>query len=350
MPCIEKVGSSNYSGCSRPEDVAMSRKVTIIVYHFVRDLRHSRYPEIKGLTVDYFKEQISYVKKYYSPIKMEDLIRNVKSDDVHLPPNPVLLTFDDGYVDHFTDVFPILDEEGIEGSFFPPAKAIMEIQVLDVNKIHFILASVQDKSGIVDFIFSMLDELKDEYPFQNKEYYVTKVPTTSRFDTKEVIFIKAMLQRELPERARKIIIDRLFTRYVTSDEKAFSRELYMSVDQIMCMRRNGMYIGSHGYDHYWLNTLTRKKQEREIDLSLEFLGQLGCKLENWVMCYPYGAYNDSLLSLLKNKGCRLGLSVNVGIADLETENPLTLSRLDTTELPKQRDAAPNEWTLQAIGR
>ena len=328
----------------------MSRKVTIIMYHFVRDLKHSRYPGIKGLTINQFKEQVSYIRKYYTPIKMDDLIRNVESDDVHLPPNPVLLTFDDGYVDHFTNVFPILDEERMEGSFFPPAKAIVENRVLDVNKIHFILASVQDKSRIVDFIHTMLDELKGEYPIQSKEYYSTKVPTTSRFDGKEVTFIKAMLQRELPEGARKIIIDRLFTRHVTEDEKAFSSELYMSVDQIMCMRRNGMYIGSHGYDHYWLNTLTREKQEREIDLSMEFLGRLGCKPDNWVMCYPYGAYNDSLLSLLKDKGCRLGLSVNVGIADLEIENPLTLSRLDTNDLPKQRDAEPNEWTLQSINR
>ena len=35
-------------------------------------------------------------------------------------------------------------------------------------------------------------------------------------------------------------------------EEAFSRELYMSMDQIKCMVDCGMHIGSHGYDHYWL--------------------------------------------------------------------------------------------------
>jgi len=325
-------------------------RLTIVMYHFVRALEQSRYPEIKGLRLHDFKEQLGYIKKHYNVVRMEDVIATIYSSEDILQSNPLLLTFDDGYIDHFANVFPILDEAGIQGSFFPPAKAILENQVLDVNKIHFILASVKDKSGIIDFLFSMLDELKDEYPVHNREYYIAKVPIVSRYDSNEVTFIKAMLQRELPEGVRKIIIDRLFTRYVTEDEKSFSRELYMSIDQIKCMSRNGMYIGSHGYDHYWLNTLTREKQEREIDLSLEFLDQLCCKLDKWVMCYPYGAYNDSLLSLLKNKGCKLGLSVNVGIADLDIEDPLTLSRLDTNDLPKQRNAMPNEWTLQAIDR
>ncbi len=328
----------------------MGRKLTIIMYHFVRDLEHSRYPEIKGLSLSDFKEQLGYIEKHYSVVRMEDVIAAIYTNDDILRPNPLLLTFDDGYVDHFANIFPILNEKGIQGSFFPSAKAILENKVLDVNKIHFVLATVRDKPKIIDAIFSMIEDLKHEFHLMDRTYYIKNVSLQNRYDTKEVTFIKTMLQKELPERARKIIIDSLFAKYVMADQAAFSRELYMTVDQIMCMKRNGMYIGSHGYDHYWLNTLTRENQEREIDLSLEFLGQLGCKLENWVMCYPYGAYNDSLLSLLKNKGCKLGLSVHVGITDLETDNPFTLSRLDTNDLPKQRNAMPNEWTLKAIGR
>jgi len=51
-----------------------------------------------------------------------------------LPKNAAMLTFDDGYVDHFTQVLPILDQAGISGSFFPPAKCILERKVLDVIK------------------------------------------------------------------------------------------------------------------------------------------------------------------------------------------------------------------------
>ena len=76
------------------------------------------------------------------------------------------------------------------------------------------------------------------------------------------------------ETLRKLIVDQLFRKYVSDDEASFSRELYMSVDQIKCMSRNGMYIGSHGYNHYWLNALPAEKQEQEIDKSLQFLSSV----------------------------------------------------------------------------
>ena len=63
----------------------------------------------------------------------------------------------------------------------------------------------------------------------------------------------------------------------------------------------------------------------------------------------YGGYNDSLLSILKIKGCIVGLTTNLGIADLENDNYLTLPRLDTNDLPKNSNDLPNEWTLKAMG-
>ena len=108
------------------------------MYHYVRDMKHSRYPEIKGLDIDLFKEQIAYIKKHYNVISAYDLMDIIESDS-GLPPKALLLTFDDAYIDHFTQVFPILDEQKLSGLFFPPAKSVLENQVLDVNKIHFIL-------------------------------------------------------------------------------------------------------------------------------------------------------------------------------------------------------------------
>ena len=110
-----------------------------------------------------------------------------------------------------------------------------------------------------------------------------------------------------------------------------------------------MHIGSHGYDHYWLNTLDRGAQENEIARSLDFLADLGCSRENWVMCYPYGGYSDQLISLLIERGCRVGLGTDVAIADLEAGTPLALPRLDANDLPKDACSAPNEWTRRAAG-
>ena len=38
----------------------MNNSVSIVMYHYIRDLKNSRYPEIKGLDYDLFKEQIAF--------------------------------------------------------------------------------------------------------------------------------------------------------------------------------------------------------------------------------------------------------------------------------------------------
>ena len=96
----------------------MKSALTIVMYHYVRDLRHSRYPEIKGLTTHEFEEQIQYIKRHYNVISGGDLI-NAMAESARLPPLPLLLTFDDGYMDHFTEVFPILDRENCLPVSFP---------------------------------------------------------------------------------------------------------------------------------------------------------------------------------------------------------------------------------------
>ncbi len=120
------------------------RKVTIVMYHYVRELGRSRFPEIKGLSLERFSRQLDHIQANYTPVTVEMILDALKSPEQSLPPNALLLTFDDGYSDHFTNVFPLLDARGIQGCFFPPARAILEHKVLDVNKIHFVLAAVRD--------------------------------------------------------------------------------------------------------------------------------------------------------------------------------------------------------------
>ncbi len=321
--------------------------LTVVMYHYVRNLRHSRYPEIKGLSKDDFEEQIQYIKKHYNVISGLELMEAIV-EGAPLPPRPLILTFDDGYIDHFTEVLPVLDRENLPGCFFPPAKCILENEVLDVNKIHFVLASTPDKRTLVEYIFKKIDENQLRYNLLTSSAYWEKLAKPSRFDPAEVIFSKQVLQRELPFELRQVITDELFSRYVTNDEASFSRELYMSLEQIRVLQRHGMYVGSHGYDHFWLNTLSTQQQEREVDQSLMFLKSVGADVGRWIMCYPYGAYNESLLSVLKSRNCVVGLTTEVGLASLHENNPLILPRLDTNDLPKDSNAGVNEWTLKAI--
>ena len=245
-------------------------------------------------------------------------------------------------------MFPLLEEKGIQGAFFPPAKAILENKVLDVNKIHFLLAQNITTQDLLDDVFKYLDKYRKEYSLESNEYYFSKfAKTTQKWHRKEIVFIKYLLQVGLEEKLRHLIVDGLFHKHVSDDEESFSKELYMSIDQMKCMVRSGMYIGSHGYSHYWMNKIPPSVQEQEIDLSLNLLEEIGSSINNWVMCYPYGAYDSSLIEILKQKNCKLALtdiSVNQGIAVLDKGGRFSLGRLDTNDLPKAANAEISDWT------
>lgn len=316
------------------------------MYHYVRDLKYSRYPNIKGLDIALFKEQIAYLKKHYHFVTVEEVI-DAFSNKTQLPEHSVLLTFDDAYSDHFANVFPLLEKEKIQGAFYPPVKAVTEHTVLDVNKIHFILASTPEKNipNLLHEIEILLDKYRDEYNLLPFEDYFNELAIANRFDCKEVIFVKRLLQVKLDERLRRIITDVLFQKIVGMDEAAFSRELYMSMDQIKCMVDCGMHIGSHGYDHYWLGSLSKEKQEFEIKKSIEFIASVGGDIDNWSICYPYGNYNDDTINILKQNGCKLGLTTRVDLASLDEDGDdiFKLPRLDTNDLPKSADAEVSGW-------
>lgn len=318
------------------------------MYHYVRELAETRFKEIRGLNLSLFREQISYLQRYYEFVTVEDCLEAI-SGGRELPHNATLLTFDDGYIDHYLNVFPILNAAGIQGCFFPPVCVVRDGRVLDVNKIHFILASINDPEKLKKEVFDMLDRLRSEgYEIEpNKELY-KRLAIPSEWDSMPIIFIKRLLQRELPHDLRSKIVDGLFKRYVTKNETAFARELYMNEEQLSMMVRHGMIIGSHGYEHRWMNTLSPQDQCDEIEDSLEFLQSLGMSLDSWLMCYPYGAHNKSLRKVCSDLGCGMAFTTEVEIAELHPAKALTLPRLNTNHLPVGMNLAPNNWTKRIM--
>jgi len=172
------------------------KNLTIVMYHYVRPIKESSYPLIKGLELESFKKQLNYLEKNYKIISMEALIDFVKND-VRLPNNPCLLTFDDGYKDHYLYVFPELKKRGLQGSFFPAAQTILEEKVLDTNKIHFILAKEPNINLLIDNIKKLLDDHRnknnsDKLNTFNDYWKMNAI--ASRWGPKEVVFVKRMPQ------------------------------------------------------------------------------------------------------------------------------------------------------------
>ena len=112
------------------------------MYHYVRPIKGSKYPNIKGLELEGFFRQLDFFQDNFKIITAEEVVKNINKR-VNLSDDSLWLTFDDGYKDHINFVLPELKKRGIQGTFFPTVKPIVEKNDLDVNAIHYILASIK---------------------------------------------------------------------------------------------------------------------------------------------------------------------------------------------------------------
>ena len=169
-------------------------RIYIVMYHYIRDLAHSRYPKIKGLDLNLFRKQIMFFKQHFAVVTMEDVMEASKGS-YQLPENALLLTFDDGYADHYTYALPILEEAGMQGSFFIPGKTFTTHQLLDVNKIHYILASA-DTEKLLPVLLEKMDFYRgSEFSYPSNEELFEEHAKANRFDAKETVFIKRKIGR-----------------------------------------------------------------------------------------------------------------------------------------------------------
>ena len=164
----------------------------------------------------------------------------------------------------------------------------------------------------------------------NEELY-QNLAVANRWDPGEVIFVKRLLQNALPEEIRTEIAKHLFQKYVGCEESTFAEKLYMNFSQMKEMKKNGMFFGIHGYDHYWLAKLPKEQMEKDIDMALEAMDEIIDK-ECFVMNYPYGNYSEEVISYVKQKGCGLGVSVEARGAQLGVDNRFALPRWDCNDV------------------
>ena len=306
---------------------------TTVNYHYVRPIKNSRYPNLKGLEIKEFINQIKYLKKKYNIISGNDLIDRIIYKQ-KLPKRSCLLTFDDGYKDHYKYVMPELIKNKISGFFFPSAENIINSKVTDTNKIHFIL-NAKKNSVILKDINYFLKKNKGDLPdkkiiYKNFEKKFKK----NGLDIKEVKYIKYLLQSWVPKEIKEKCCNFLFKKYVKCDETKFSKELYLTKKEIKEMIKNGMFFGGHGYRHIRLGELDYSNQKKEIDKMVKFLKTCDIK-KNWVMCYPYGSYNKDTVSILSKKKCIMSFSASSGRSFLIKKNLFNMNRFDTNDICKK---------------
>jgi peptidoglycan/xylan/chitin deacetylase (PgdA/CDA1 family) len=75
---------------------------------------------------------------------------------------------------------------------------------------------------------------------------------------------------------------------------------FLTTGQVLAMQNSGHEIGAHTRTHPNLSTLTAAQQQDEIEGSLTDLEAIGVTPTSFA--YPYGAYNDTTLSIVEKAG------------------------------------------------
>lgn len=95
------------------------RNVPILNYHMVGDLNHAL-----CISAESFEQQMKYLyDNEYTTITPDQLMAHLKYGRP-LPEKPVLITFDDGYLDNYTTAYPILKKYKQRAVFFLIAGSI----------------------------------------------------------------------------------------------------------------------------------------------------------------------------------------------------------------------------------
>ena len=95
------------------QEISAGPKILVLNYHQVQDVFTSL-----SMPVALFDEQMNYLKTHgYASITPEELYKGLNGK-IELPLKPVLITFDDGYADNYTNAFPILQAYGMRATIF----------------------------------------------------------------------------------------------------------------------------------------------------------------------------------------------------------------------------------------
>ncbi len=123
-------------------------QVPILIYHYVEYVKDERDTIRKSLSITphVFENQIkTLVKAKYHFITARALGEYLEGSK-NLPQNPIILTFDDGYEDFYTDIFPILHKYHVVATQYLISDFINQPNYMSEEQIKEIRTS-----GLVEF-------------------------------------------------------------------------------------------------------------------------------------------------------------------------------------------------------
>jgi peptidoglycan/xylan/chitin deacetylase (PgdA/CDA1 family) len=261
----------NYHGCSLKPDFSIN----------------GRHIDVGKLDMHF-----NYFKKYFDVVPLKEMFNAYR--DNKKPNKPTIaITFDDGYENNYTRVFPLLEKYKIPASFYIVSSCIGDPNyILWPDVIEIVRSKVTSPQIEID---GMLFSKVGRYGLFAKEinsdiYTYIKNNNIKRDDILEKLKIKYDFKSLL---------------------KKTDREVYklISKEQLQKFASSSLVeIGSHSHQHYNLDCIESELAAKELVISKQIIEET---INNDVVsiAYPDGGYNDEVKKLSINKGYKNLLAV-----------------------------------------
>lgn len=257
----------------------------IIYFHRVLKSPSLYCPDDWG--INRFETLVTFLNNYFNIISISTALK--LQGQGCLPARTLCLSFDDGYLDNFTEVFPILKRLGLKASFF--------------------IATDGTEKGYLwgdELAQTIQKTSKTKLSFENKNYSLTTDAARAYSFLTLINNLKFMTNQKRDE-SLDIITSQL--------GRVPIRRCMMNRQQLIRLAESGNDIGAHTASHSILGCQNNRVAEQEINSSINYLNELLDK-DIELFAYPNGHFptdfNHEHEAMLLKAGLLAGLSTNDG--------------------------------------
>jgi len=237
------------------------------------------------MRIDDFSRQLDYFGNEFGFVTKDELKESLETG---VPAKGVILTFDDGFKDHFDYVLPELESRGLWGIFYIPMAPYINGRILDVHRIHLLLGKYAG-----DVVQEALNEMLDEEMLSHAhiDEFHSKTYKRQLGNTESVSYVKRVLNYFIDYRYRGMLIDKLMLHFFDKDMYSLF-DVYMTENELKLMNQRGMILGSHTVNHPVMSKISESAQEVEIIESFNKLEAIVGDVRIKTFCYPYGGFHS----------------------------------------------------------